>query len=70
MACPTCEEVTLKSGDCVLFFGDPAVGVAHGHLGTLSGTAPAGLPSWAYGGRVSSQFRLSAGWRDARGQIY
>jgi len=55
--CPTCTEVQLQSGDCLLFFGEPTTGVAHGSLGTHTGTAPAGLPSWCTGGRVSCQYR-------------
>ena len=55
--CATCREVTLRSGDCLLFFAAPEAGVAHGTLATHKGTAPEGLPSWCYGGRVSCQFR-------------
>jgi hypothetical protein len=69
--CPSCKEITLASGDCLLFFGDPDAGVAHGSLGTQAKTAPSGLPAWATrGGRVSCQYRLSAGFTDARGMIY
>jgi hypothetical protein len=57
VSCPTCREVTLASGDCLLFFAAPSAGVAHGTLATLRGTAPDGLPSWCYGGRVSCQYR-------------
>ena len=42
--CPTCREIVLASGDCVLFFGDPAARVAHGNMGTRANTAPPGLP--------------------------
>ena len=57
VSCDSCREVTLRSGDCLLFYGDPAAGVAHGVLGTRKGSAPPGLPSWCQGGRVSCQFR-------------
>jgi hypothetical protein len=57
VACATCLELTLASGDVVLFYGAPEAGVAHGTLGTRKGSAPAGLPSWCAGGRVSSQYR-------------
>jgi hypothetical protein len=67
--CASCRELTLASGDCILFNGDPAAGVAHGCLGTQANTAPAGLPRWCYGGRVSCQYRLSAGFRAARGVL-
>ncbi len=49
--------MTLASGDCLLFHGEPSAGVAHGTLATHKGTAPAGLPSWCTGGRVSCQSR-------------
>ena len=68
--CPTCREIVLASGDCVLFFGDPATQVAHGNMGTRANTAPSGLPPWCYGGRVSCQYRLSAGFKDRTGTIY
>ena len=68
--CPTCREIVLASGDCVLFFGDPAARVAHGNMGTRANTAPSGLPRWCYGGRVSCQYRLSAGFMDRTGTIY
>ena len=69
-ACASCHELTLASGDCLLFNGDPDAGIAHGSLGTQANTAPRGLPAWCYGGRVSCQFRLSAGFLDARGVLY
>ena len=68
--CPTCREIVLASGDCVLFFGDPAARVAHGNMGTRANTAPPGLPRWCYRGRVSCQYRLSAGFMDRTGTIY
>tara|TARA_B110000208_G_scaffold52867_1_gene69373 strand:- start:220 stop:573 length:354 start_codon:yes stop_codon:yes gene_type:complete len=34
-ACPSCNEIDLRSGDVLLFFGDPAAGVAHGSLDTV-----------------------------------
>ena len=34
-ACPSCNEIDLRSGDVLLFFGDPATGVAHGSLDTV-----------------------------------
>lgn len=70
--CRTCKHVDLASGDCLLFFGDPEAQVAHGSLGTRANTAPtdAGLPAWARGGRVSCQYRLSAGFLDRRGILY
>jgi len=57
LPCPTCHEVRLASGDCLLFYGDPTAGVAHGTLGTHRHTAPDTLPSWCKGGRVSCQYR-------------
>ena len=55
--CPTCRQLTFASGDCLLFYGDPSAGVAHGTLKTLRDTAPSHLPSWCKGGRVSCQHR-------------
>ena len=70
VGCATCTDVDLASGDVLLFFGDPAARVAHGNLGTAAKTAPPGLPRWCYGGRVSCQYRLSAGFLDRSGMLY
>jgi len=62
--CVTCQEIQLRSGDCLLFDGAPGAGVGHGSLGTFRKGAealPADLPAWAMEGRVSVQYRLSAG---------
>jgi len=58
--CPPCRtyvEMPLSSGDCVLFFGEPGAGIAHGTLATWAKTAPPNLPGWCYCGRISAQFR-------------
>ncbi len=68
--CATCQEVQLESGDCLLFMGSPEANVAHGSLGTRAGTAPSGLPSWCYRGRVSVQYRVSAGYVARDGGTY
>ena len=68
--CDSCKLVDLKSGDCLLFHGSPESNVAHGSLSTRLGDAPDGLPGWCYGGRVSVQYRLSAGFRATDGQLY
>ena len=68
--CATCQEVQLESGDCLLFMGSPEANVAHGSLGTRAGTAPSGLPSWCYRGRVSVQYRVSAGYVARNGYTY
>ena len=58
--CVRCRPITLRSGDVLLFDGNPDTGVAHGVMRTIAGTAPRGLPRWCYGGRTSIQFRLTA----------
>ena len=50
--------VKLRSGDVMLFDGRPAKLLAHGVLDTVAGTGPKGLPAWAQGCRVSTQFRF------------
>ena len=57
--CSTCVEVTLSSGDIIIFDGHPGSGVAHGVLDTHRGTEPEDLPTWARDCRVSMQFRVS-----------
>ena len=59
LGCPTCHELRLQSGDCLLFFAAPEAGVAHGTLATHANMAPAGLPGWCQGGRISCQYRQS-----------
>ena len=58
--CPRCTPITLRSGDVLLFDGNPDAAVAHGVQNTVASTAPGGLPRWCYGGRTSVQFRLTA----------
>lgn len=55
--CTNCHELTLASGDCLLFYGDSSAGVGHGTLAMYRGTAPPDLPEWCRGGRVSCQYR-------------
>jgi hypothetical protein len=59
VACPTCTEVELRSGDCLPFYAGPDRGVTHGMLSTHKGTAPTELPRWCQGGRVSCQVRMT-----------
>ena len=57
--CKTCKNIQLQSGDCLLFYGHPSALVAHGSIGTVPATCPSSLPSWAKGGRISCQYRLT-----------
>ena len=64
--CSTCQEITLDSGDCLVFDGHPTAGVAHGVLCVLppsravnpfTKAVARALPEWAAECRVSVQYR-------------
>ena len=56
--CDSCRELELRSGDVMIFSGDPHTQLAHGVYDTIANTGPAELPPWAHGCRVSVQYRL------------
>jgi hypothetical protein len=71
-SCPTCTELTLRSGDIVLFHGHPSSSCCHGVLAThRSCAAPAfSLPNWCSKARVSFQVRnTTRGWGDQHSEL-
>ena len=72
--CASCVELELRSGDLLLFKGNPAHDVAHGALDTVADTGPEDMPTWAQGCRVSMQYRVrmptgppARGWKQTGG---
>ena len=57
--CGRCRPITLRSGDVLLFDGNPDTGVAHGVQRTVAGTAPRGRIDLAQTVDVESLATLS-----------
>lgn len=56
--CPTCRVINLRSGDLILFYGNPEGQCCHGVLGTRADQrGHPGLPRWAQKVRMSFQVR-------------
>ena len=55
--CDTCTNVTMRSGDVLLFNGHPSAKLAHGVIGTAKPSDGLNMPPWATGCRLTLQYR-------------